>query len=148
MLKQDVRKIIFAECIFNKSTNPPIWFLYAVFGDCPPSGQHTSCLQKCMADSDCTSMGGKCCPNLCNYRSCAIPKQGGSTDKYKGCKYTPQSLTLHYFNTQIFLSKQQLEVAVTVVMWNVERSKSVEQIWLQNDQNAFVRNLHIICNLM
>lgn len=85
----------------------PIKFFYAVFGDCPPSGQHTLCSPKCLQDDECTSMGGKCCPNLCNYRSCAIPKQGGNTDKYKGCKYIYCThFTLTYFNTQIFPSNK------------------------------------------
>lgn len=56
-------------------------------GDCPLSSQHTSCAPKCLQDTECSSMGGKCCPNLCNFKSCVIPKQGGSTSGtgYKGC---------------------------------------------------------------
>uniref|UniRef100_U5ESJ3 Putative salivary cysteine-rich protein n=1 Tax=Corethrella appendiculata TaxID=1370023 RepID=U5ESJ3_9DIPT len=53
-------------------------------GSCPLSSQVTSCSPKCLQDTDCTSIGGKCCPNLCNYKSCVLPKSGSNA---QGSKY-------------------------------------------------------------
>ncbi|KAG4066473.1 hypothetical protein HA402_007109 [Bradysia odoriphaga] len=60
--------------------------VHAINGDCPLSSQHTSCSPKCVQDSECSSIGGKCCPNLCNYKSCVRPKVGSNTggSGYKG----------------------------------------------------------------
>lgn len=50
----------------------------ALSPDCPLSSQVTTCTPKCKEDSDCVSLGGKCCPNLCNNRSCVTK---GNTNK-------------------------------------------------------------------
>ncbi|XP_055320288.1 uncharacterized protein LOC129577383 [Sitodiplosis mosellana] len=57
------------------------------FGECPLSSQMASCTPKCIQDSECSTMGGICCPNLCNTKSCVRPKagsQGSSSGGYKG----------------------------------------------------------------
>lgn len=67
--------------------------LHTAFGDCPPSSQHTRCENKCLQNHECASMGGKCCPNLCNFSSCVIPKAGNSgVSGYKGCEYWMRQL--------------------------------------------------------
>ncbi|XP_052861140.1 WAP, Kazal, immunoglobulin, Kunitz and NTR domain-containing protein 2-like [Anopheles cruzii] len=38
-------------------------------GDCPPA-KVPSCTPRCRTDRDCSGTGGKCCPNLCNTKSC------------------------------------------------------------------------------
>ncbi|KAJ6646003.1 hypothetical protein Bhyg_01212 [Pseudolycoriella hygida] len=55
-------------------------------GDCPLSSQHSICTPKCIQDSDCSSIGGKCCPNLCNQKSCVRPQVGSNSggSGYKG----------------------------------------------------------------
>jgi WAP four-disulfide core domain protein 2 len=55
-----------------------------VRGDCPLSSQVTTCTPKCLQDTECGVVGGICCPNLCNSKSCVRPKTGSSSDKYKG----------------------------------------------------------------
>uniref|UniRef100_A0A336L5S8 CSON000614 protein n=1 Tax=Culicoides sonorensis TaxID=179676 RepID=A0A336L5S8_CULSO len=54
--------------------------------ECPLSSQATTCTPKCISDNDCLSSGKRCCPNICNTKSCVFPKSGagGSGDKYKG----------------------------------------------------------------
>ncbi|XP_055905137.1 zonadhesin [Eupeodes corollae] len=42
-------------------------------GECPSYTKVQNCTPKCLQDSECSSIGGKCCPNLCNGRSCAQP---------------------------------------------------------------------------
>lgn len=52
-------------------------------GSCPLSSQVTTCTPKCTNDLECSSIGGSCCPNICNTKSCSRPKSGTSgTDKY------------------------------------------------------------------
>lgn len=60
------------------------------FGECPLSSQMSSCTPKCIQDNECSTMGGICCPNLCNTKSCVRPKSGsqGSNGGYKGSKGT------------------------------------------------------------
>ena len=50
----------------------------AISPDCPSYSQVTTCSPKCKEDSECVSLGGKCCPNLCNARSCVTK---GNTNK-------------------------------------------------------------------
>ncbi|CAO1431149.1 unnamed protein product [Diamesa tonsa] len=55
----------------------------ALSADCPASSTVTTCTPKCKEDHECTATGGKCCPNLCNARSCYRPKANSKgTDKY------------------------------------------------------------------
>ncbi|XP_036333869.1 uncharacterized protein LOC118744731 isoform X1 [Rhagoletis pomonella] len=55
---------------------------------CPSSTKVLTCTPKCKQDTDCSAIGGKCCPNLCNERSCIQRNQldlGSSSsggDKY------------------------------------------------------------------
>lgn len=42
----------------------------ALSPDCPSYSQVTTCTPKCKDDAECASAGGKCCPNLCNAKSC------------------------------------------------------------------------------
>ncbi|ALC41637.1 CG30197 [Drosophila busckii] len=48
-------------------------------GDCPSSTKVTNCTPKCLHDSECSAIGGKCCPNLCNGRSCAASNLLGNS---------------------------------------------------------------------
>ncbi len=70
-------------------------FNETVNGDCPLSSQHTSCAPKCIQDSECSSIGGKCCPNLCNQKSCVRPQVGSNTG---GSGYKGQSTTIKHFS--------------------------------------------------
>ncbi|XP_063709472.1 waprin-like protein [Culicoides brevitarsis] len=59
--------------------------------ECPLSSQATTCSPKCVSDNDCLSSGKRCCPNICNTKSCVFPKSGntGGGDKYnKGSSAT------------------------------------------------------------
>lgn len=49
---------------------------------CPTTSQDNSCSPKCLQDTDCSSMGGRCCPNICNYKSCMYPKNSANNNKY------------------------------------------------------------------
>lgn len=40
----------------------------------------TTCTPKCLHDTECSTLGGKCCPNICNTKSCVINR--GTVDKY------------------------------------------------------------------
>ncbi|XP_059612122.1 waprin-like protein [Phlebotomus argentipes] len=58
-----------------------------VSGDCPLSSQMSACSPKCKDDTECSTLGGKCCPNLCNTKSCVLPgaaHRGSSAGGYKG----------------------------------------------------------------
>ncbi|XP_030387076.1 WAP four-disulfide core domain protein 2 [Scaptodrosophila lebanonensis] len=48
-------------------------------GDCPSSTKVQNCTPKCLHDSECSAIGGKCCPNLCNSRSCVQPNLLGNS---------------------------------------------------------------------
>ncbi|XP_055856951.1 uncharacterized protein LOC129919878 [Episyrphus balteatus] len=62
--------------------------------ECPSFSKVQNCTPKCLQDTECSSIGGKCCPNVCNGRSCAqqntLSKSDsgssafGSKDKYSG----------------------------------------------------------------
>ncbi|XP_067628219.1 waprin-Thr1 isoform X1 [Eurosta solidaginis] len=58
---------------------------------CPSSTKVYSCTPKCKHDSDCSSIGGKCCPNLCNERSCIQRNQVDMDSKSGGSKYADSS---------------------------------------------------------
>ncbi|XP_054738573.1 uncharacterized protein LOC129244770 isoform X2 [Anastrepha obliqua] len=57
---------------------------------CPSASKVLTCTPKCKQDTDCSGSGGKCCPNLCNERSCIQRNQldygssSSSRDKYSG----------------------------------------------------------------
>ncbi|XP_055601158.1 uncharacterized protein LOC129750002 [Uranotaenia lowii] len=62
----------------------------ASFGQCPVASKVQTCTPKCLSDVDCSTSGGKCCPNTCNYKSCVSPSQltqstggGQSGNKYQ-----------------------------------------------------------------
>ncbi|XP_058464212.1 waprin-Thr1-like isoform X1 [Malaya genurostris] len=44
-------------------------------GQCPLASKVQTCSPKCLSDLDCSTSGGKCCPNSCNYKSCVSPNQ-------------------------------------------------------------------------
>ncbi|XP_019869975.1 uncharacterized protein LOC109598506 [Aethina tumida] len=49
---------------------------------CPLSSKVTTCSPKCKDDSDC--FGKKCCPDICNQKSCVAPEGNSNTrDGYK-----------------------------------------------------------------
>lgn len=78
----------FPRCLNGKDKIYTICLFFLIdFGECPLSSQMASCTPKCLQDSECSTMGGICCPNLCNTKSCARPKagsQGSSGGGYKG----------------------------------------------------------------
>ncbi|KAB0800819.1 hypothetical protein PPYR_06558 [Photinus pyralis] len=49
---------------------------------CPVSNQMTICTPICKDDTQC--FGQKCCPNICNTKSCTSANQRGSQSKYSG----------------------------------------------------------------
>uniref|UniRef100_A0A0K8VYK3 WAP domain-containing protein n=1 Tax=Bactrocera latifrons TaxID=174628 RepID=A0A0K8VYK3_BACLA len=57
---------------------------------CPSSTKVLSCTPKCKQDTDCSAIGGKCCPNLCNERSCIQRNQldQGNGNSKGGDKYS------------------------------------------------------------
>ncbi|GAB0093579.1 uncharacterized protein DMENIID0001_087390 [Sergentomyia squamirostris] len=55
-----------------------------VSGDCPLSSKMSSCSPKCKDDTECSTLGGKCCHNICNTRSCVLPGSAGSRDSSAG----------------------------------------------------------------
>ncbi|XP_055625211.1 uncharacterized protein LOC129767934 [Toxorhynchites rutilus septentrionalis] len=59
----------------------------ASFGQCPLASKVQTCTPKCLSDLECSTSGGKCCPNTCNYKSCVSPNQltqsGSSGNKYQ-----------------------------------------------------------------
>uniref|UniRef100_A0A1L8DP95 Putative conserved secreted protein n=1 Tax=Nyssomyia neivai TaxID=330878 RepID=A0A1L8DP95_9DIPT len=59
-----------------------------VGGQCPLSSKMTMCSPKCKDDTECSTLGGKCCPNICNTKSCLLPgsaaAQSASAAGYKG----------------------------------------------------------------
>lgn len=51
--------------------------------ECPPPSKIYNCTPRCFKDSDCASIAGKCCPNLCNQSSCVARHMlTNSSDKY------------------------------------------------------------------
>ncbi|TMW48067.1 hypothetical protein DOY81_006858, partial [Sarcophaga bullata] len=57
--------------------------LATLANDCPSSTKIYTCSPRCYKDSDCATIGGKCCPNLCNQKSCVAPHMlSNSGDKY------------------------------------------------------------------
>ncbi|XP_030756921.1 WAP, Kazal, immunoglobulin, Kunitz and NTR domain-containing protein 2 [Sitophilus oryzae] len=51
--------------------------------NCPLSSKMTSCSPKCKDDSEC--FGRKCCPNVCNAKSC-VPEHLRDSNKSDGYK--------------------------------------------------------------
>ncbi|KAF2894490.1 hypothetical protein ILUMI_11690 [Ignelater luminosus] len=54
----------------------------ALSSECPLSSKMTTCSPKCKDDTECHGL--KCCPNICNSKSCAPANQASSSSKYKG----------------------------------------------------------------
>lgn len=62
--------------------------IWNVMAQCPASSQVNQCSPKCLGDSDCRT-GTKCCPNICNEKSCTQPagfKAGDGGYKQGICK--------------------------------------------------------------
>lgn len=73
-------KIIFVAVIFCAL----VYETFSAHADCPLSSQMTSCSPKCTEDNQC-SPGSKCCPNICNTKSCSQPNRSNSgSGGYKG----------------------------------------------------------------
>lgn len=75
---------------------------------CPSATKVLNCTPKCKQDADCSAIGGKCCPNLCNERSCIQRNQfdqsnGNSKGGDKYCKYK-FSIVLKNGNLNFFKS--------------------------------------------
>lgn len=70
--------------------------LAAALNDCPSYSQVTTCTPKCKEDSECVAQGGKCCPNLCNTRSC-VNKGNNNKNTDSKCKLfelvTPKNIS-------------------------------------------------------
>ncbi|XP_055593052.1 uncharacterized protein LOC129744514 [Uranotaenia lowii] len=47
----------------------------ASFGQCPVASNVQTCTPKCLSDVECSTIGGQCCPNACNYKSCVSSAQ-------------------------------------------------------------------------
>ena len=58
---------------------------FALSPDCPSYSQVTTCTPTCKEDSECVSQGGKCCPNLCNAKSC-VNKSNTNKSGNNKCK--------------------------------------------------------------
>uniref|UniRef100_W8C475 WAP domain-containing protein n=1 Tax=Ceratitis capitata TaxID=7213 RepID=W8C475_CERCA len=69
---------------------------------CPSASRVLTCTPKCKQDSDCSAIGGKCCPNLCNERSCIQRNQLdlGGGDKSGGDKYSSSNSGSYCGNTK------------------------------------------------
>ncbi|XP_055905138.1 uncharacterized protein LOC129940724 [Eupeodes corollae] len=59
--------------------------------ECPSFTKVQNCTPRCFHDTECSRVGGKCCPNICNTNSCAQPNvlknnigSGSNKDKYSG----------------------------------------------------------------
>jgi hypothetical protein len=91
---------IASDLIFSQFTNISqvdmkflqVFIIFAIFAlalafspDCPSFQQVTVCTPKCKDDSDCLTQGGKCCPNLCNQKSC-VNKQNTNKVNDNKCK--------------------------------------------------------------
>lgn len=66
----------------------------ALSPDCPSYSQVNTCTPKCKDDIECASVGGKCCPNSCNTRSC-VSRQNNSkygTNTGDKCEYKGKRL--------------------------------------------------------
>lgn len=72
------------------------------FLECPSSAKVQTCTPKCLHDSECSAIGGKCCPNLCNGRSCVqsnLLSNAGSRDTSpfsKNCKLSKNLIQILY----------------------------------------------------
>ncbi|XP_049317838.1 uncharacterized protein LOC105226840 isoform X1 [Bactrocera dorsalis] len=69
---------------------------------CPSSTKVLSCTPKCKQDTDCSAIGGKCCPNLCNERSCIQRNQldQGNGNSKGGDKYSSGNSGAYCGNTK------------------------------------------------
>lgn len=56
--------------------------IVSIYAQCPPSSQLLNCSPKCINDSEC-SPGQKCCPNICNTKSCVQPSIRDKNPGYK-----------------------------------------------------------------
>lgn len=64
--------------------------------NCPVSSKMQSCSPKCKDDTEC--FGQKCCPNICNTKSCTQPnQQSGANNGYKGSSCKLCALYKKYF---------------------------------------------------
>uniref|UniRef100_A0A182QP64 WAP domain-containing protein n=1 Tax=Anopheles farauti TaxID=69004 RepID=A0A182QP64_9DIPT len=54
----------------------------AVNGECPLASKVASCSPTCLSDRDCADIGGKCCSNSCNRKSCVERSKLKQENKY------------------------------------------------------------------
>lgn len=72
-------QIISAQSNGKKSLLKNIYFIFilnvilSIVPECPPSSKVYTCSPRCYKDGDCATMGGKCCPDTCNQKSC-VPR--------------------------------------------------------------------------
>lgn len=48
-------------------------------GECPYKSEVSICSPKCKEDSECTAQGKICCSNICNQKSCILPKSNSGS---------------------------------------------------------------------
>lgn len=111
----------------------------------------TTCTPKCLQDTDCSQMGGICCPNQCNTKSCARPKtgsQGSSSGSYKGSA-SKRFYIISIFAQIIIIFNQiafqpQQPLVYTAAMWNAVLMKNVPWTNQLNDKNVFDLKMYTI----
>lgn len=111
---------------------------FAMSPDCPSYSQVTTCSPKCKEDSECASLGGKCCPNLCNAKSCVTK---GNTNKSgdSKCEFIAITCLNDCFKTWIvfaFQIAQMVLLALIVVTWSAIHLKNVTWIRPQSVRSA------------
>lgn len=108
----------------------------ALSPDCPSYSQVTTCTPKCKEDSECAALGGKCCPNLCNHKSCVTK---GNTNKSGDSKceicFWFKDLRLNV----LLQTAQIVDPEATAVTWSATISRNATWTRQLSDQNAFVR---------
>ncbi|XP_011295532.2 waprin-like protein [Musca domestica] len=71
--------------------------------ECPPSSKVYTCSPRCYKDGDCATMGGKCCPDTCNQKSC-VPRhmlnKYGDAGNTRPDKYGPNKGTVYCGNVK------------------------------------------------
>lgn len=119
-----------------------VFVVFAVFAlsialspDCPTFTQVTVCSPKCKDDGDCVALGGKCCPNLCNHKSCVTK---GNTNKSgdNKCKWNSRSESYDYSRIISQITQTEEEEA-TVATWNVILLRSATWTEQQSAWSAF-----------
>ncbi|KAG5667745.1 hypothetical protein PVAND_015715 [Polypedilum vanderplanki] len=68
----------------------------ALAPECPSYSQVSTCTPKCKEDIECASTGGKCCPNICNTKSCVSRQNNSKYGTNTGDKYGSNTATGSY----------------------------------------------------